>query len=114
MSQAGDLWRWDGFTSAADAPSPAARRLSEKNRLADLEREAKAAREAAKAARRSLEAESAAARQAAQAESAAIEAAKQARRGVDQAREQLTVAERKAAETLVKRSTLAEAIKRLG
>ena len=114
VSRAGDLWRWDGFTSAADAPSPAARRLSEKNRLADLEREAQAAREAAEAARRTLEAVSAEARQAAQAESAAIEAAKQARRGVDQAREQLAGAERKAAETLVRRSTLAEAIKRLG
>jgi chromosome segregation protein len=114
VSRAGDLWRWDGFTSAADAPSPAARRLSEKNRLADLETAAKAAREAAEAARRTLEAASAAARQAAQAETAAIEAARQARRAVDEAREQQTLAERKAAETLVKRSTLAEAIKRLG
>ncbi|UZF92518.1 chromosome segregation SMC family protein [Bosea sp. NBC_00550] len=114
VSREGDLWRWDGFTSAADAPSPAARRLSEKNRLADLERAAQAAREAADAARRALEAVSTEARKAAQAETAAIEAARQARRGVDQSREQLAAAERKAAETLVKRSTLAEAIKRLG
>ncbi|MCO5092362.1 AAA family ATPase [Bosea sp. (in: a-proteobacteria)] len=114
VSRAGDLWRWDGFTSAADAPSPSARRLSEKNRLADLEGAAQAAREAAEAARRTLDAASTAARQAAEAETAAIEAARLARRAVDQARGQLTLAERAAAETLVKRSTLAEAIKRLG
>ncbi|CAM5190998.1 Chromosome partition protein Smc OS=Bosea thiooxidans OX=53254 GN=smc PE=3 SV=1 [Bosea thiooxidans] len=114
VSREGDLWRWDGFTSAAEAPSPAARRLSEKNRLADLEREAKAARVAAEEARRALEAVTLAARQAAQAETTAIEEARQARRGVDESREQLAAAERKAAETLVKRSTLAEAIKRLG
>ncbi|QEL23247.1 AAA family ATPase [Bosea sp. F3-2] len=114
VSREGDLWRWDGFTSAADAPSPAARRLSEKNRLVDLEREAKAAREAAEAARQALEGVGAEARKAAQAETAAIEVSRLARRTVDQAREQLSAAERKAAETLVKRSTLAEAINRLG
>ncbi|MGX5735565.1 chromosome segregation protein SMC [Bosea thiooxidans] len=114
VSREGDVWRWDGFTSAADAPSPAARRLAEKNRLVDLEREAAAAREAAEAARKALDAIVAEARLAAQAETAAIEAARQARRAVDQSREQLAVAERKAADTLVKRSTLAEAIKRLG
>lgn len=114
VSREGDVWRWDGFTSAADAPSPAARRLAEKNRLVDLEREAVAAREAVDAARKALEAIAAEARLAAQAETAAIEAARQARRAVDQSREQLAVAERKAADTLVKRSTLAEAIKRLG
>jgi len=114
ISREGDLWRWDGFTSAADAPSPAARRLSEKNRLVDLEREARAAREAVDTARQELDGVGAEARKAAQAETAAIEASRLARRAVDQAREQLSAAERKAAETLVKRSTLAEAIKRLG
>ncbi|CAH1654614.1 Chromosome partition protein Smc [Hyphomicrobiales bacterium] len=114
ISREGDLWRWDGFTSAADAPSPSARRLSEKNRLVDLEREAKAARKSADTARRALEAVGAEAGKAAQAETAAIEASRQARRAVEQAREQLSIAERRAAETLVKRSTLAEAIKRLG
>ena len=44
VSREGDLWRWDGFVAAAEAPTPAARRLVEKNRLGDLEREAEAAR----------------------------------------------------------------------
>jgi chromosome segregation protein len=47
VSKEGDLWRWDGFTQAAEAPTPAARRLAEKNRLGDLAIEAEAARDAA-------------------------------------------------------------------
>ena len=43
VSTEGDLWRWDGFVSTAEAPTPAARRLVEKNRLGDLSREAEAA-----------------------------------------------------------------------
>ena len=46
VSREGDIWRWDGFTQAAEAPTPAARRLTERNRLADLRLEAEAAREA--------------------------------------------------------------------
>lgn len=47
VSKEGDLWRWDGFIEAAEAPTPAARRLAEKNRLGDLRQEAEAARAAA-------------------------------------------------------------------
>ena len=45
VSVEGDLWRWDGFVAAAEAPTPAARRLAEKNRLGDIERDAEAARQ---------------------------------------------------------------------
>jgi chromosome segregation protein len=37
VSLEGDLWRWDGFTIAASAPTAAAMRLSERNRLGELE-----------------------------------------------------------------------------
>ncbi len=37
VTKDGDLWRWDGFTAAANAPSAAARRLAERNRLSGLE-----------------------------------------------------------------------------
>ena len=37
VSRDGDLWRWDGFSVAANAPTGAARRLAGKNRLADIE-----------------------------------------------------------------------------
>ena len=37
VSPRGDLWRWDGYAASADAPSPAAARLTQRNRLAALE-----------------------------------------------------------------------------
>ncbi|MCF6325729.1 MAG: AAA family ATPase [Devosiaceae bacterium] len=37
VTMEGDLWRWDGLVIKADAPSPAAQRLSQRNRLADLD-----------------------------------------------------------------------------
>ncbi len=57
VSREGDLWRWDGFTARADAPKPAAVRLEQKTRLAEIEADieklepkVKAAREAQAAA----------------------------------------------------------------
>ncbi|MDJ0685860.1 MAG: AAA family ATPase [Alphaproteobacteria bacterium] len=35
----GDLWRWDGYTVAAGAPTAAAKRLEQKNRLAEVREE---------------------------------------------------------------------------
>ncbi|RWF92686.1 MAG: chromosome segregation protein SMC, partial [Mesorhizobium sp.] len=40
VSREGALWRWDGFTASADAPTAAAQRLAQKNRLAELNAEA--------------------------------------------------------------------------
>jgi chromosome segregation protein len=114
VTREGDIWRWDGFASAAEAPSPAARRLAEKNRLGDLEREAQKAREAAEAAREALDAATRDVRSTSQAETASLDAARLARRGLDQAREQLAAAERKANESTARRSALQEAIERLG
>ena len=51
VSREGDLWRWDGFTSAADAPTAAARRLGERNRLGGLNEAVEAARAAAEQCR---------------------------------------------------------------
>lgn len=113
VTREGDLWRWDGFSGAAEAPSPAARRLAEKNRLGELEREAQAALESAAAAREALDAATRDARALAQAETTALDAARLARRTLDQAREQLAAAERKAAEMAARRSALTEAIARL-
>jgi chromosome segregation protein len=49
VSTAGDLWRWDGFRVSAEARSPAAIRLEQRNRLEALQGEL----ETAKAARAS-------------------------------------------------------------
>jgi len=43
-TRAGGLWRWDGFVAAADAPTAAAERLAQRNRLAELEAEVEEAR----------------------------------------------------------------------
>jgi len=58
VSREGDLWRWDGFTARAEAPRPAAIRLEQRTRLAEVEAEIEtlspetdAALEAHKAAR---------------------------------------------------------------
>lgn len=113
VSQEGDLWRWDGFTTAAEAPSPAARRLAEKNRLGDLEREAVEAREQAEQLRHEAEAALEAVRHAASREMQAIETARQARQALDAARTRLSVAERKEAELGQRRSALQEGLTRL-
>ncbi len=47
VSREGDLWRWDGYVAAADAPTAAAQRLAQKNRLADLEAQASSVLESA-------------------------------------------------------------------
>lgn len=39
VSREGDLWRWDGFVARADAPKPAAVRLEQRTRLAEVEAE---------------------------------------------------------------------------
>ncbi len=47
VSQNGDLWRWDGFTVTSGANSAAAIRLAERNRLSELNQQAKDAERAA-------------------------------------------------------------------
>jgi chromosome segregation protein len=37
VTKDGALWRWDGFTAAADAPTAAAQRLAQKNRLKEID-----------------------------------------------------------------------------
>ncbi|KQY19848.1 chromosome segregation SMC family protein [Rhizobium sp. Root482] len=45
VTPAGSVWRWDGHVTGADAPSAAALRLAQKNRLAELDGEEADARE---------------------------------------------------------------------
>jgi chromosome segregation protein len=112
VSLEGDLWRWDGFVAAAEAPTAAARRLVEKNRLGDLEREAEAARQTAAA----LSAEAASAAEAVR-EAAALEAewrsrARAARAASDSARDAFAEFERSRAQTLARLSAVEEAVSR--
>jgi len=108
VSKEGDLWRWDGFTQAAEAPTPAARRLVEKNRLGDLKHEAEAAREAAEALKIEEEKAQIRLREAAARDNDARQALKNASREAENAREKMLAAERRHTEAEARISSLAD------
>ncbi|WP_297297832.1 chromosome segregation protein SMC [uncultured Methylovirgula sp.] len=113
VSVEGDLWRWDGFCLAAEAPTPAARRLAEKNRLGDLTRDAEAARRIADGAKARAEAAQADLRLKAETEAQARQAHREALRAVEHAREAAAEAERKKAQVTARLSGREEATQRL-
>jgi chromosome segregation protein len=112
VSREGDLWRWDGFVSAAEAPTPAARRLVEKNRLGDLSAEAERAREAAEAAKAEAAKVQTILREAAAREAEARSHARAARAAADSARDRLAASERRRAQVQSRLSALEEAATR--
>jgi chromosome segregation protein len=109
VSKEGDLWRWDGFTQAAEAPTAAARRLAEKNRLEDLRRESVVARAQAEAAGEEAQIAREALRVAGLNESEAREAQRRARATLEDARERFGAAERRQAQIGQRLSALEEA-----
>ena len=113
VSREGDVWRWDGFSAAADAPSAAAKRLAERNRLAGLEVEMTEAQRAAEDARSTYEAARAAVEQAVRSERETREAARAAVSAVEFARRALAGHERQMAERLAQTSALDEAQRRI-
>ncbi|HET7716158.1 MAG TPA: chromosome segregation protein SMC [Bauldia sp.] len=113
VTRAGDLWRWDGYVATAESPKPAAQRLANRNRLAELNLEAETARAAAAEKRRLLETAVADARVTEEAERAARDTWRHAQRAFDAARESLAAAEREAARLAARRSALDEANARL-
>jgi len=113
VSSAGDIWRWDGFTAKADAPTPAARRLAEKNRLGDLEIEATQARAGAEKLQAAYQDASEAVKAAVEAENKAITAVRLARQRVDMLRDKRASIERRQNELVTKRSALEDAKARL-
>ncbi len=109
VSKEGDLWRWDGFTQGAEAPTPAARRLAEKNRLGDLTREAKAARADAELLHKQADEAAAALRAVAGEETAARQSLRAAQRAAEEARERHAAAERRRAQLALRLTALEEA-----
>ncbi len=112
VSREGDLWRWDGFVAAAEAPTPAARRLAEKNRLGDLIRDAAAAREKLATVRTDAERATAALRAAGAAEAEWRSRARAARAASDSARDALAEFERKQTQTQTRVAAVEEAAAR--
>ncbi len=112
VSIEGDLWRWDGFTQAAEAPSPAARRLAEKNRLEQLKIEAAQARAAVEAAEARMEAAKTAVVEASEADQRARQAARLTHKTLAEARESANAAERRQAQFLSRLANLDNSRKR--
>ncbi|MBI07774.1 MAG: chromosome segregation protein SMC [Rhodospirillaceae bacterium] len=55
VSKEGGMWRWDGFTISASAPTAAASRLKQRNRLSELETELSLANDAKREAQQIYE-----------------------------------------------------------
>src|SRR4051812_6951681 len=113
VSSDGDLWRWDGFAAASNAPTAEARRLAAKNRLADLDAELGHARVDTDAKRRAVEAAEAELAAAVAAEGEARNARREAQSQADAARNAHAAAEREANRQTARKSALAEAKVRL-
>ena len=113
VSREGDVWRWDGFTAAADAPSAAAKRLAERNRLASLEVDMADAIATADAARAQFETARMAVETAVRIERDKREGHRAAVSAVDFTRRALTTHERQVAERLAQTSALDEAQRRI-
>ncbi len=113
VSRDGDLWRWDGITIAADAPTPAAVRLSQRNRLAELEGELEAAQTTARETREAHHAARQAAEDAGQAERAARQSLRESQSALNTARAKLTEIEKSSSRHQQRLAALAEAQQRL-
>jgi len=113
VSREGDLWRWDGFTVAAHAPTGAARRLAERGRLQAIQSELAIAQSDVEAKRQAVAAAEAALAAAAAAETQARAASRDAQRATDAAREDHAAAEREIARNAARISALAEAQTRI-
>ncbi len=109
VSTQGDVWRWDGFTAAADAPSPAAKRLAERNRLSSIEDDMKAAMVAADAAKLEYDSAKVAVENGVRGEREKRDAWRASTSALDVARQALQAHERRMAETAAQTSALDEA-----
>jgi chromosome segregation protein len=113
VTREGALWRWDGFTASADAPTAAALRLAQKNRLAELDAEAIEAAAKVRAAEEVLAAAEADIRANAEMERVARQTLRDTQHGLDNARRSLAEAERAAGEIASRRDALEDARQRL-
>jgi chromosome segregation protein len=108
VTRDGAVWRWDGHVTGADAPSAAALRLAQKNRLAELEGELTDARDLLAA--REAELSAAAARIRAEDERLRLsrETQRMVVRKLAEARDALAAAERASGDLVRRRAVLAE------
>ena len=113
VSLEGDLWRWDGYSATADAPTAAAKRLAERNRLGELQQVSAEAERTAEQARGQLEHARGNLETAVAAEKNQRQAWREATSAVEAARKPLSSHERELSEKLQRESALKEAGRRL-
>ncbi|AKR54513.1 chromosome partition protein Smc [Youhaiella tibetensis] len=109
----GDLWRWDGYVAAADAPSAAAQRLAQRNRLAELDAEIVRMRGERNAWKRDVEALAAALEAARAAEREKHEYWRAAQREIAVAQAEVEKAAKAIGDLTTRQSALAETRTRL-
>jgi len=113
VSRDGALWRWDGYRASADAPTAAAMRLAQKNRLAELEAQAVEAQDRVAAAEEALALAENRVREQVERERQAREAVREAQRVVAGARDALAAAERASGELASRKAVLEASVNRL-
>ena len=114
VSRAGGVWRWDGLRLRADAPTAAAQRLEQRNRLHELDDEVSAVRAERDRAMSEHDERKAALEAATRAERDARVASQDARKALDASRRSLAEAERLAREWQTRRGVLRAEQERLG
>ncbi|HEY1736035.1 MAG TPA: chromosome segregation protein SMC, partial [Methylovirgula sp.] len=113
VSPRGDLWRWDGYAASADAPSQAAIRLAQRNRLADLEEDVEQAKKSRATAFEEFSSAKTAADDARSRESSAEQSERAAEQALIAAQDEAAKAARAAAERASQLASLEAEIRRL-
>jgi len=113
VTRDGDLWRWDGYRASADAPTAAAQRLAQRNRLQELQAELEGARAGLAAAEQKARQADADLKQAGEAERAARDAQRRSQVAVVGARDALVQAERASADLAARHTAILDAQARL-
>lgn len=114
VTREGALFRWDGHVASADAPGAAALRLSQKNRLTEIETELDEARSILEEAEDQLAAKTEEIRSSELRLSDVRDRSRLATRQLAEAREALTSAERASGDLLRRRDIVSEALNQIG
>ncbi|MBB3659569.1 chromosome segregation protein [Rhizobium sp. BK650] len=113
VTREGAVYRWDGHVTGADAPSAAALRLAQKNRLAELEGEADLARDILAEAEERLAVAAETIRGEERRLADARDMSRLSARHLAEAREALAAAERASGDLIRRRDVIAEAVSQL-
>ncbi|NLS02667.1 chromosome segregation protein SMC [Rhizobium sp. P32RR-XVIII] len=113
VTKEGAVYRWDGHVTGADAPSAAALRLAQRNRLGELENEVSLARDGLAEAEERLQSAAEAIRREEHKLIEVRDISRLAARHLAEARDALAAAERASGDLIRRRDVIAEAVSQL-